>query len=1555
MKKIITLTGVLLMSLIVSAQGPVTGTPPFGSFSKGPADVINLANLNVDINIPVTQKVGRGSGLFYVLSYNNSIWYPGFVNGIETWQPINNYGWQVQTNASVFGRLSHSSTHGRCSGGGLGGGPAIWTANANFVYWDPKSTPHALVGADSGTDCDGTSYQDPGHTTDGTGLTYTPLLAPLTTRDGRVLQLDATNPSSVDTNGNQITTDGTNYYDTLGSTALTVSGTPPSPVTYTFPNSSGGNSVVTANYTAYTVQTNFGCSGVAEYSASASLPTSIVLPDTSQYVITYEQTPAYGAGYTTGRIASITLPSSGEILYTYTGGSNGITCADGSISGMNRTMQPTAGTTEGTWTYTQSGGTTTVADPVGNQTIIQFQGIYETQRDIYPAHIDPVPPIETVYTCYNGAAYPCNSAGSPLPITEITTTTNSNGSYNQADTTYNAIGLPLITKEYDFAAGAPGGLLRETDVTYASLNNGRIQSRPSDVVIKDGSGTKSAETQISYDGSSLVQTSGAPNHDYTNYSSTFTARGNATSISQWVTGTTFNTSTKTYDDLGNLRTTTDPGGHETTFDYTDNYSDGINHNTQAFVTTTTMPTTWFGTYSHITKNSYYWPSAMLYQATDQNNLITTYTYDNMWHPSTISYPDGGQANYYYYLPNVYGGGPASAVEHQIDSTPGNTTTQYVLDDGFGRPSRNARRNGGEPAGGWDQVDTCYNGSGMVAVASYGYQGLGFNINQPKRCDPSTGDSFAYDALGRQVSVTHSDGSHTATTYSGRTMMVQDEGNGSGVNITRIYQRDGLGRTVIACEVATTMFGIGNTGSCGLDIVGYNGVTTSYSYDPLGNMTKVSQGNLINRQMTYDGLSHLLTEIIPEAGGTTTTYGYNADGLRTSRTKPAPNQSVSCIGAGTCTMSTATYNYDELHRLWTASFSDPNTWNIGMLYDMPNPVNLGGYNSGRQIAGYIWDKGFSTVQVGSNMAYDKMGRLAVEQAYFNDGSTSPRFNVYHTYNLLGLPSASTNGEVQFNYSYNRGAEITQLTSSLSDITHPGTLFSSAHYNSAAQVASDVLGNGLTETFNYDTRKRALSLSVMKNSTPVYSLGGPGSGNTVTYAPDSDITAANDSVNGNWTYTYDPLNRIAGANKTGGTNFTFDIDRNGNRWNQNPAGQGAQLVFDTTKNQISGSGVIYDAAGNIIDDGHTTGGHTYTYDDEGRIVQVDGGNTATYFYDAFGRRARRTVGGVAYEEIYDGNRMVTEIRTNDQMWMRSEIYAGNRHLATYNMGTTFFSHSDWLGSERVRSDVNGNAAGTCTSNMYGDAYVCLGTDPSPIKYASMEYDTETNLFHTLNRDYNPRLGIWMSKDPGGFTAAVPSNPQTQNRYAYVLHNPLNLVDPLGLDCVYLTDSGDTVESVDSNSNPGDCGASGGYWVGGSFIGGFYYANNDNIFLVGQADDGNYTASFSQTNPGGTTSLIMNSEFAGYCDAGGCSTSYGQLVQVIKAFAPGGSFWQDPDELYIQALANAITWNTLNIVTSCSDGVDIASQVVGGVGDLGGDTGPAGKLISVVQKSCRYWPNP
>ncbi|HKW87402.1 MAG TPA: RHS repeat-associated core domain-containing protein [Candidatus Acidoferrales bacterium] len=80
-------------------------------------------------------------------------------------------------------------------------------------------------------------------------------------------------------------------------------------------------------------------------------------------------------------------------------------------------------------------------------------------------------------------------------------------------------------------------------------------------------------------------------------------------------------------------------------------------------------------------------------------------------------------------------------------------------------------------------------------------------------------------------------------------------------------------------------------------------------------------------------------------------------------------------------------------------------------------------------------------------------------------------------------------------------------------------------------------------------------------------------------------------------------------------------------------------------------------------------------------------------------------------------------------------------------------------------------------FGEQYAAAGTTGvTNTSFAGNNEDTTTNLYDAMNREYGIQ-GRWPSPDPAGVAAANPANPQSWNRYAYVLNNPLDLSDPSG----------------------------------------------------------------------------------------------------------------------------------------------------------------------------------
>ena len=65
-------------------------------------------------------------------------------------------------------------------------------------------------------------------------------------------------------------------------------------------------------------------------------------------------------------------------------------------------------------------------------------------------------------------------------------------------------------------------------------------------------------------------------------------------------------------------------------------------------------------------------------------------------------------------------------------------------------------------------------------------------------------------------------------------------------------------------------------------------------------------------------------------------------------------------------------------------------------------------------------------------------------------------------------------------------------------------------------------------------------------------------------------------------------------------------------------------------------------------------------------------------------------------------------------------------------------------------------------------------NPYKFTGKELDADTGLYYYGARYYNAALGRFISQDPweGDYT-----DPQTLNKYSYVMNNPLRYIDPTG----------------------------------------------------------------------------------------------------------------------------------------------------------------------------------
>jgi RHS repeat-associated protein len=319
---------------------------------------------------------------------------------------------------------------------------------------------------------------------------------------------------------------------------------------------------------------------------------------------------------------------------------------------------------------------------------------------------------------------------------------------------------------------------------------------------------------------------------------------------------------------------------------------------------------------------------------------------------------------------------------------------------------------------------------------------------------------------------------------------------------------------------------------------------------------------------------------------------------------------------------------------------------------------------------------------------------------------------------------------------------------------------------------------------------------------------------------NITNITDNVdNGrSVSYTYDALNRLTSAVTAGDTNYpqwglSETYDQYGNKYKQTIIAGCTAITCpqyshmdNPGTNQFTDAGLSYDANGNMTDDGY----NAMTYDAANRMVGLSNSvaSNDAYVYDGNGDRVEKTSGGTTTVYIWSGDKVIAEYALGASPSSPSEEYAYSEGelISTIDSITKYHLH-DHL-SIRMTTDVDGNPLGWQGEFPFGESWYDTNT-VSKWMFTGKERDADSGLDNFLARYNSSNLGRFMQPDPATFSA-IDTSPQTWNMYSYVANNPINAIDPDGLDCVYATQmSGGVAVSVASGScKAGD----GGTYVNG-----------------------------------------------------------------------------------------------------------------------------------------------
>src|SRR5260370_23841119 len=414
-----------------------------------------------------------------------------------------------------------------------------------------------------------------------------------------------------------------------------------------------------------------------------------------------------------------------------------------------------------------SGPTTVIGPPrydsasnqyLNDKTVYALTGPGSDKVQSIQYYSGPSTPLTAVSWTYKGPG-----TGNPL-IDTVTTTLNDTGQTSKIQYQYYSgfRDRPSQIKEWGYSSSTP---TRTTKYSYGLFN------KPTSMSVWAGDGTSGSplsQTTYTYDEytanyckngvPTLASITGATYHDDTNYGVGYTTRGNVTSISRWVSGSTWVTSHRCYDTLGNVTQEVDEAGHPTSYDYSENWTD--TSCIPAGTITHGYPTTVTDAVGNRSKTKYYTCTGLAQVKQDENDITaarvgTTYTYDFAERPLSVNYPDGGQTSYSYSDTSV----PPFSTATRLITTSSSMSTKTVV-DGYGRVTQTQLTTDPE---GVDYTDTAYDALGRTASVSNPYRSTSGGIT-----------TYAYDALGRTTLVGEPDSSTATMGYSGNTSTVTDE-------------------------------------------------------------------------------------------------------------------------------------------------------------------------------------------------------------------------------------------------------------------------------------------------------------------------------------------------------------------------------------------------------------------------------------------------------------------------------------------------------------------------------------------------------------------------------------------------------------------------------------------------------------------------------------------------------------------------------------------------------------------------------------------------------------
>lgn len=570
--------------------------------------------------------------------------------------------------------------------------------------------------------------------------------------------------------------------------------------------------------------------------------------------------------------------------------------------------------------------------------------------------------------------------------------------------------------------------------------------------------------------------------------------------------------------------------------------------------------------------------------------------------------------------------------------------------------------------------------------------------------------YEYDAVGRKIKSILANGTFTTSRYDNLGELVS-EVDVAGRGITHAYDQRGL-------ATASTMPG--------------NRVTR-FSYDAAGQMTRVTDPAGRSSAMAYTPNGDLARIDYSAAETPDVSFGYDANGTRTSMSD----------GTGT-----SRYRYDPSGQITGYTSGAGNA--VGYTYDRSGLLTRLTYPGGKTV----------------RYRYDNAARLTAATDW--RGQTF-RFG-YSATDLLRRQTAPNGVTARYRYDADSQLSSTSIRNSrgktllkLREARDPrglltGELAIGGGAATAQSYGNDAVGQltGLTSIdVNGDRSTTRYSYSGGQIVGAV-TRGAQARQSTLAYTQTGALDTQTTGVAGRTTtasYGYDALGERT-SSTVGRVHAEYGYDQAGNltSFTGPKAGTGLPAIegAGSPRGETSGAAPKVSAE--------------YRYDGDGlRASSTVHGTMTTFTHDPSSDPARLlTAGDVAYVYCPGG-------RVLEQVQLSGTAISAKQHARSSGV---LYLHADQLGSTRLLTDERGKARQRLDYTPYGQLRQATGRQPAAtaILFAGGYRDAESGLYYLINRYYDPATAQFLTIDP--------LLQLTGSTYGYVGNSPLNLTDPSGL---------------------------------------------------------------------------------------------------------------------------------------------------------------------------------